>query len=130
MEIKSDRIDLTENRDFGLGATRRTMQFAVAIRERAIDLSELITMGNFTSYNPSDLFPTGSVELLRKTKKEMEIMGYGDVKKCDRCGKKLYPWETCGICETCFDEVENQVLHKVPWENQNSNTTDNSDILF
>jgi hypothetical protein len=130
MEIKSDRVDLTENRDFGVGRQRGGMQFGIAIRQRIIDLTDLITTPfdtgeESTDYNPLDLFPTGTVGNLRIHKKEMELMGYGDTKTCDRCGKKLYPWETCGICETCFDEVEDQVLHRIPWENQNNTTDDN-----
>lgn len=133
MEIKSDRVDLTENRDFG--PTRRNTANLIT-GERTIDVSDLINEftinrlieeGNFTEYNPSDLFPTGTVDILRKTKQEMEFMGYGEFKRCDRCGKKLYPWEVCGICETCFDEVEAQVLHRLPWENQSSE--DNNILL-
>ena len=131
MEIKSDTIDLTENRDFGLGHQRRNLQFGLNIRQRIIDLTEIITRfdtgEDSTDYNPLDLFPTGYAKDLRIHKKEMELMGYGDTKTCDRCGKKLYPWESCGICETCFDAVENQALHKVPWEIQNA--TDDNVIL-
>lgn len=125
-EIKSPRVDLTENRDFGDGLMRRAggMRFAHDIRGHIeFVLSDLVVTqdifeANFTPYDLSGLFPTGSVELIRKNKKEMELMGYTDEKTCDRCGKKLYPWETCGICEECFDEVEEQVLHRLPWEDR------------
>ena len=123
MEIKSDRVDLTENRDFG-DSSRNIRNTADRIfnREQVIDIEDLMSIDldniDFIEYgNPSDLFPTGPVEFIRIHKKEMEFMGYGDIRKCERCGKKLYPWEDSGICETCFDELENQVLHKVPWEN-------------
>ena len=123
MEIKSDRVDLTENRDFG-DSTFRDPDRIRFNREKVINIEDLIHIdldclgADLTEYvDPREAFLTGSVKNIRIHKKEMELMGYGDIRKCDRCGKKLRPWEDSGICEACFDHVENQVLHKVPWEN-------------
>lgn len=104
-------IDLTENRDF---ADRTHVQIMPLLKE-PWKLPHWTQVYDDESLGERMLVLTGDKE--ERTRKHQCYMAESE-QYCDRCGKKLFPYNHYRICDLCVSELDIEVngTRRIPWE--------------
>lgn len=103
--IKNDRVDLTENLDFGRSINENIPIF----------FDTLFGFGNIDSDENYYLFfdPVFKFNYFWFNVDQFEENN----NSCVRCGKFIFPWKSYdGLCEKCRKETTDETTKSIPWK--------------